>query len=137
MSSVQTQTRGSEANHIRLPTHARQQKTAQENHLFLSTCCSMTDKRAFGVCLGMTWTSVTCYRNGYVSCGACRSHAPTGADPPAAQSIVQCAGTAVPPLNDPVSFFLTYCSSQRPAVDVKLVTQLAPHSCFALVVENM
>ena len=31
MSSAQTQTRGSEAKHIRLPTHARQQKSAQEN----------------------------------------------------------------------------------------------------------
>ena len=31
MSSAQTQTRGSEAEHIGLPTHARQQKTAQGN----------------------------------------------------------------------------------------------------------
>ena len=31
MSSAQTQTRGSEAKHIGLPTHARQQKTAQGN----------------------------------------------------------------------------------------------------------
>ena len=33
MSSAQTQTGGSEAEHIRLPTHARQQKTAQKGPL--------------------------------------------------------------------------------------------------------